>query len=238
LTFLRGKLKMNFKPLYFLPVTIIALGVLGQTQAAEAVVFGIGDTLNITNGVDVQKTDSGQELLLFNDLSTPPIAQPVGSYGSFGVQDDSTGGFEAFRNAGTVIGDYQILSVDFEDPTSYLNRSFLQAVMPGLDEFIFEITTEVTGDIVEQSVLGTVVGFASTHSFGGLFKDGAGNVLAKGVGIVTAQGGVAQPEFDSYSASFFVTETESVPEPATVLALFSMVGALGLRRRKNQSVEA
>jgi hypothetical protein len=195
-----------------LPMATVAA--LSMATPAAAIAFNGGDILNITGDY---KAPAPTNIYRFRTVGGSNAA--LGSYGNFGVQNASTGGFSAFANNGTVQANYDILSLNFNDVASYLGFDFLR-LNNGGDAFSFVITEPVTSN----GSFSTGSSGGSIYSFKGLFKNADGQEL--GEGILTGQfvGG----SNGSYSASLVV---KSVPEPSALLGTGLMVGAIYVVRR-------
>jgi hypothetical protein len=192
-----------------------AVAALSMATPAAAITFNGGDILNITGDY---KAPAPTNIYRFRTVGGSNAA--LGSYGNFGVQNASTGGFSAFANNGTVRANYDILSLNFNDVASYLGLDFLK-LNNGGDAFSFVITEPVTNN----GSFSTGSSGGSIYSFKGLFKNADGQEL--GEGILTGQfvGG----SNGSYSASLAVVK--SVPEPSALLGIGLMVGAIYVVRR-------
>ncbi|MGC1306213.1 MAG: PEP-CTERM sorting domain-containing protein [Phormidesmis sp.] len=217
---------MNLKLLSSrLAASIAALATFGMAAPAFAVTFNGGDILNITGAY---KAPAPTGLYRFHTVGGSAAA--VGSYGNFGVQNDSTGAFAAFGSNGSVTTDYNILSLDFGNAATYVNKSFL-SLSKGGDAFTFEITEPVSQEFAFN--MGSFG--AGIFSFKGLFKSLDNQNL--GEGFLSGQfvgGGNG-----SYSASLTVLESpiESVPEPSALLGLALTAGTIIVIRRR-QTVSA
>ncbi len=207
---------MNAKLFGLSAVPLAALAALSMATPAAAITFNGGDILNITGAY---RAPAPTNLYRFRTVGGSNAA--VGSYGNFGVQNASTGGFSAFANSGTVRAGYDILSLDFNNLTTYLGLDFLR-LNNGGDAFSFVITGAATAN---DGNFSTSTSGLAGYSFKGLFKSATGQEL--GEGILSGQfvgGGNG-----SYSASLVVVK--SVPEPSALLGLGLMVGAVYVIRR-------
>jgi hypothetical protein len=206
---------MNAKFFGISALPMAAMAALSMASPAAAITFNHGDVLNITGAYKAPAPTN-----LYNFHTVGGSAAALGSYGNFGVQNDSTGAFGAFANGGTVTAAYDILSLDFDNIATYLGLDFLK-LENGLDAFSFVITEAVT----EEFSFTTGPSGAAVFSFKGLFKSADGQEV--GEGILTGQfvGG----KNGSYSASLVV---KSVPEPSALLGIGLMVGAVYVIRRR------
>jgi len=208
---------------------LAAAGMLANAGAANAaLMFNNGDLLQIN--ADFENIPSNPLLLEFVDDSVnPELPQPLGSYGTFGIGDTSTGFFSSFENSGSTSNpDYRILSVDFMDDNTYVGQTFLSATKAGVGDFTFTITEEIkAGDIFQMGTQNGV--FTLSNVKGTFLSSEAGTV--EGVGFLSGT-------FIANEGTFSGTLTvESVPEPATMLGLGVVAGSLALTRagKKNKA---
>ncbi len=185
--------------------------------ASAAVFFNNGDLLNITGGFKAPAAPG-----VYKFLKTNGSAANLGSYGNFGIlaPPSSSGAFAPFSSNGKVVSSNQILSIDFANSATYLNKDFL-LVTKASESFRFVITAPIT-----QLFAG---GNAYAATFKGLFKSTDDEVL--GEGILTSN--FLPKKNGSYSATLEVTKT--VPEPSALLGLGLMVGTIFIIRRSQEA---
>lgn len=207
---------MNAKFFGISALPMAAMAALTMASPAAAITFNNGDNLNITGAY---KAPAPTNLYRFHTVGGSAAA--VGSYGNFGVQNDSTGAFSAFANNGTVTAAYDILSLDFNNISTYLGLDFL-TLDNGADAFSFVITEPAT----EEFAFSSGSSGAAVFSLKGLFKSASGEEV--GEGILTGQ--FVRGSNGSYSATLAVVK--SVPEPSALLGIGLMVGAVYMIRRR------
>lgn len=184
--------------------------------ASAAVFFNNGDLLNFTGGFKAPAATG-----VYKFIEANGSAADVGSYGNFGIlaAPSSSGAFAPFSSGGSVVAGNKILSVDFTNPATYLNKDFL-LVTKASESFKFVITDPIT-----QLFAG---GNAYAATFKGLFKSADDEVL--GEGILTSN--FRPKKNGSYSVTLEVTKT--VPEPSALLGLGLMVGTIFIIRRSQE----
>ncbi|NJM96335.1 MAG: PEP-CTERM sorting domain-containing protein [Phormidesmis sp. RL_2_1] len=206
-----------------MPCPLAALAALSMAAPASAAVFfNNNDALNITGSYKAPAATGFYEFLKLDGSSAA-----VGSYGNFGVQNDSTGGFAAFGTNGAVTATYDILSLDFTNPATYVGKTFL-SLSNGVDAFTFKITEAAINQ--GSFAVGNMGG--SLFSLKGIFASLDDENLGEGVlsGQFTGNRG-------GYSATLTVVESASVPEPSALLGLGLAAGTMIVIRRR-QTVSA
>lgn len=208
---------------------LVVGGVFTNASSAAAATLNSGDILQIN--ADFNNLASNPLKLQFKVGNT---AQPIGSYGYFGIGEPSTGGFGDFENDGaTNNSNYKILSVDFTNPATYLDSNpldlsldlpFLKATK-GSDSFKFYITEEILA--TDKMVAGTKNGVFTLSNVKGQFVTDQG--AKAGFGYLSGT-------FIANNATFSGTLTvASVPEPTTVAGLGLVAGVLAVSRMRKQN---
>jgi hypothetical protein len=162
---------MNAKFFGLSALPMAALAALSLASPAAAITFNGGDILNITGAYQAPAPTN-----LYNFRSVGGGYAASGSYGNFGVQNNSTGGFSAFANNGAAKATYDILSLDFNSLATYLGLDFLKLNNSG-DAFSFVITEPATFN----SGFSKTSSGSSTYSFKGIFKGASGQALGEGI---------------------------------------------------------
>ncbi len=215
-------MNINFLSKSIAPLAAVA-ALSMAAPASAAVFFGNGDSLNIGSGYQTSTaTPSQYKFSLFGGGFAN-----VGSYGNTNVTSTSDGAFEPFITD-AVKPLYGILSIDFSDASTYLNKAFL-SINTGVDAFTFTIT----GPAVEHPVADTDKLTNVAYSFGGIFKSLDDQTL--GEGTLTSNFSNKNGK-GSYSAILVVTKAESVPEPSALLGIGLMVGAVYVIRRRQVAI--
>lgn len=223
--------KAIFGTLATLP--LVTASVFTNANSAQAITFKGGEILQIN--ADFRNSNANpQALRFFNGATQPrPTLTNLGQYGTFGIGDDSTGGFQAFANNGATNNiNYKILSLDFSNPVNYVGKEFLKAEKLGannavIDDFKFIITAPIT----EKTLGGNSSGVFTFSNVQGIFTSTKpfnsviGNAFLSGTYIRNN---------GTFSATL---EVASVPEPTTLAGLGLVAGALAVsqNRKKNQA---
>lgn len=199
--------------------------------ASAAVFFNNGDSINLTGSFKAPAP-----LAQYEFGKVGGTFASIGSYGNFGIQapPNSTGAFAPFGalSNGAVLASNEILSVDFADSTTYLNKEFLR-VSNGVDSFKFIVTglanpSQTTTSIPLPIPFPSISVTSGVALLSGNFVSSTGSVL--GTGLLTSN--FTTGSNGSYSATLVVTKT--VPEPSALLGLGLMVGTVFIIRRSQE----
>lgn len=198
----------------------VASAMIMAAPASAAVFFNNNDTLNFTGGFKAPAPNGKYE---FQKVDNTYAAINGSSYGNFGIASNSTGAFLPF-GTNSVLASNEILSVDFTNSATYLNKEFLK-VTNGTDSFTFVITG-LTSPPVQVPIPGATLGFVGLS---GNFVSSTGSVL--GTGALTSNFGSTS---STYSAFLEVTKVATVPEPSALVGLGLMVGTVLVIRRRQE----
>lgn len=215
-------MNINFLSKAIAPLAAVA-ALSMAAPASAAVFFGNDDTLNITGAYKTSITNPAKYEF---GISGGGFAS-VGSYGNTGVSSSSDGAFEPFITD-AVDPLYKILSVNFSDATTYLNKVFLR-IDNGTDAFDFIITEAIFGESKNKGKTTDV-----DYTLKGIFKSLDDQTL--GEGSLTSNYSNTKG-IGSYSATLVVTKAaEPVPEPSALLGIGLMVGAVYVIRRRQVAI--
>ncbi len=214
-----------------------------------------GDQLSITNDINVL---GGGVFEWFQVGSPPGPSEPVGSYGNFGVNNSSTGGFASLTTNGDVVSFYDIQSFSIGGANPPGPGSFVpsakpaDASLPGQQLQFVQVPTEnVTPFLAldpdddgndDLTFRFEEITFLSVSPIGGgqeqytlagngAFRDSSGKLIATGSFNGTR---VIGPGNNTNSGTFVV---EQVPEPTTIVGLLAVAGlaASGAVKKKDRA---
>ncbi len=214
-----------------LAAPLAAVSAMIMAAPASAAVFFNGDSLNFSGGY--KSTLSAGKFEFRNVGGT---VAGIGSYGNFGILGaDSTGDFSLFDSNNAIVAGNKILSVDFNDSTTYLGKDFLKVTnVDGTDSFTFVITGLASTALEPGPTLATGTNYFGATSLIGNFVSSGGNILGSGV---LTNNFVKKPNGSltsgSYSSTLTVTKV-TVPEPSALLGLGLMVGTVFIIRRRQE----
>jgi hypothetical protein len=215
---------MKLKLLVLGTTVPIAAAIINLAYPAQAMDFAVGNILQLN--ANFQNNNANLLALEFQGVNG--TYKPQGNYGNFGIGMNSSGGFADFSTSGMISDNYKIRSVDFNDPSTYLNQVFLTADK-GTDDFQFVIT-EVMPSINQGS------GWFAIQDLKGAFtssKSGRRGVVLGSLSGTYASNGNAS-NGNSNKGQFGGTiridsvepgQAETTPEPATLLGL-GLIGSL------------
>ncbi|HAG83578.1 MAG TPA: hypothetical protein DCL61_21115 [Cyanobacteria bacterium UBA12227] len=205
---------------------LVAAGVFTNAGSAQAVTFTNGSILQV-NADFINTAANPLSLRFFDGSTTPSTLTNIGGTGTFGIGNDSTGSFSGFANNGaTNDPNYDILSVDFNNPSTYVGKTFLSAVIPG-DNFTFTIDEAIT----DKFVFGSTNGVFTLSNVKGTFSSTSPTNSAPGVGFLS---GTFIQNNGTFSGTFTV-EVADVPEPTTLAGLGLVAGSLAFARNRKKN---
>jgi hypothetical protein len=223
---------MKIKLVSLVSSVSLFVSLMSFANPAKAITFAVGDILQLNS--DFHNSAGNVQQVKFLDSTNTP--QNIGSYGNFGIENNSTGSFTSFVTNGTISSAYKILSVDFSNLASYVNQDFLIASLPngvtaapGPDDFKFKITSPAVYTPVGGPTSGVI-----NFQVAGQFISTNPNNTAQGSGFLT---GSFIRNQGTFSGSLEVTSIDNgqpVPETSTVLGV-GLVGAFILLNRSRFS---
>lgn len=216
-------------------VTLAVATLMSISSPAQAIIFGNGDTLNITGGYST--TLATPFRFTFKNVSN---TIPNGGFGNFGVvSGTTTGGFANFITNGVIVNEYKIADLDFTNTAvgnipdfDFLTLTKTVTGAPGTpaaggpnDSFKFVMT-----ELLDKTFVNNPGPLATTNlQFNGKFVNAQTNeAVAAGIftGNFTDSTGAG-----SFSGTLIVEMVEKVPEPSAVLGLGAVVGLGAFAKR-------